>query len=224
MLFLSLFMMGCSKSQQARKVETSGFLGDYSILKTGEEDQALLTYRKSSFGSNKYNKIIIDPTTIWMGKDSKLSKLKPEERQKIADNLQSYLVEEIGKIMTITKQSGPDTIKLQAAITDVRFSKPVLDTISTIVPYGIAISLIKEAITGTPSSVGGSSIEVKISDSMSGEIIAAAVDKRVGSKRLDGDIINKRSDVNEVLKFWAKSAAYQICMTKKLNKCTKPKS
>lgn len=37
---------GCAASQQARNVETSGFLGDdYALLHAGEEGEALLVYR-----------------------------------------------------------------------------------------------------------------------------------------------------------------------------------
>ncbi|MFT6333239.1 MAG: hypothetical protein ACJAW3_001598 [Lentimonas sp.] len=223
-LFLSLFLTGCTKSKQARKVEKSGFIGDYSLLTKGKDDQALFTYRKSEFGAKKYNKIIIDPAKIWTGKDSKLSKLEPKTRQEIADNFNNYLVAEISKIMTVTKNPGLNTIRFQAAITDVDFSNPTLDIISSILPYGLAISLAKEVATGKPSSVGESSIEIKVSDSMSGEIIAAAVDKRVGSKRLDIDIFDKKADVDEILKYWAKFIAYKICMSKELNKCIDPKA
>lgn len=53
MLILMLVVTGCAATQEAKSVEQSGFLGDYSLLREGErstikegvEDQALWIYR-----------------------------------------------------------------------------------------------------------------------------------------------------------------------------------
>ena len=53
MLILMLVVTGCAATQEAKSVEKSGFLGDYSLLREGErstikegvEDQALWIYR-----------------------------------------------------------------------------------------------------------------------------------------------------------------------------------
>lgn len=54
---LVLGISGCASTQEAKSVEKSGFLGDYSLLKEGQrsamkqgpEDEALLIYKNPAF-------------------------------------------------------------------------------------------------------------------------------------------------------------------------------
>ena len=79
----ALWLSGCADTQHAKSVERSGFLGDYSILKEGKrgvlmegtEDQALWLYKNPDADWRKYKKVILDPITIWVGKDSQTKKL-----------------------------------------------------------------------------------------------------------------------------------------------------
>ena len=41
---IAMLVTGCALTQQARKTEPAGFLGDYSNLKEGGKDEALLVY------------------------------------------------------------------------------------------------------------------------------------------------------------------------------------
>ena len=68
---------GCAATQEAKSVEKSGFLGDYSRLKEGQrsifsqgaEDQALLVYMNPAADWRKYKKVWLDPVTIWMKRE-----------------------------------------------------------------------------------------------------------------------------------------------------------
>jgi hypothetical protein len=63
-LVLMLVVTGCAATQEAKSVEKSGFLGDYSLLKEGErstfqqgaENQALLVYKNPAADWRKYIK------------------------------------------------------------------------------------------------------------------------------------------------------------------------
>src|SRR5262244_867808 len=71
---------GCAATQEAKSVQKSGFLGDYSRLKEGQrgsffsqgaEGQALLVYKNPAADWRKYRKIWLDSVTVWMSqKDS----------------------------------------------------------------------------------------------------------------------------------------------------------
>ena len=58
---------GCAATQEAKSVEKSGFLGDYSMLKEGQrstfkessEDQALWIYKNPAADWRKYTKISV---------------------------------------------------------------------------------------------------------------------------------------------------------------------
>jgi hypothetical protein len=60
---------GCASTKQARDVDASklsGFLDDYSILRKGVAEEALLVYRNPQALWPVYKNIIIDPAEIWL--------------------------------------------------------------------------------------------------------------------------------------------------------------
>src|SRR5512132_3001398 len=68
-----LVLAGCVSSSHARKVTPSGFLGDSaSLLKKGGKDDVLLVYHNEKTDWASYDKIILDPVTIWGRENSKL--------------------------------------------------------------------------------------------------------------------------------------------------------
>ena len=69
-----------------------------------------------------------------------------------------------------------------------------MDAISTVLPVGLALSATKGLITGKPSFVGDAQAEAKITDGATGELLAAAIDRRVGSKNL-AESLNSMNDV-----------------------------
>ena len=61
---LTLILTGCSTTHKTRKVETSGFLKDYSQLRKGESDEAQLVYINAQTDFAKYDKVMIDSVQI----------------------------------------------------------------------------------------------------------------------------------------------------------------
>ena len=85
-------------------------------------------------------------------------------------------------------------------------------------------SLLKNLGTGKPLFVGDASIEVKISDAQTGEILGAAADRRVGNKRLDADSFNSWDDVYKMLEIWTDMTRYRLCSERGGADCVKPKT
>lgn len=208
LLILSIFMgvvfIACSTTHQVRKVETSGFLGDYSQLKEGKGDQALMVYVSPDVNFSTYDKIIIDPVRLIASEDSDMAKVSEEDRQTIANYFYAALNEQLSKKYTIVTQPGPQTMKLKVALTDMAGSKVVLDTISSIIPIGIAANLIAKVATGNNLSVGSATGELELLDSATGKRLIAAVDGRSGSKYTGKfDKWGKWNDTKEACDYWA---------------------
>lgn len=225
-----LSLVGCTKSQQARNTEVSGFLGNYSMLRKGGDGEALFTYRKSNYRDSnipwrKYNKVMIDPVVIWMDKDSEFSELDGATRQELSNRFYYYVRKEMSKVTEVVKRPSVGVARFQIALTDVESSNPLRDAISTVLPFGVAISAASEVLTGEPTNVGGASVEIKVSDAMTGEILGAAIDRRIGGKYLDTDTVDKWADVDEIMQYWAKFMAYKTCIEMKYASfCTKPQA
>ena len=70
MLRAVVCMVSACASMQARSTETTGFLGDYSQLKKGGEDQALLVYIDPNADIKAYNRILMDPVKMYASKEN----------------------------------------------------------------------------------------------------------------------------------------------------------
>ena len=201
----------CSTTHQVRKVETSGFLSDYSQLKEGKGDQALMVYIDPNVNFNTYDKIIIDPVRLVASEDSDMAKISEEDRQAIANYFYAALNEQLSKKYAIVTQPGPQTMKLRVALTDMAGSKVVLDTISSIIPIGIAVNLIAKVATGNNLSVGSATGEMELLDSSSGKRLAAAVDGRSGAKYTGKfDKWGKWNDTKDACDYWAERIATRL--------------
>jgi hypothetical protein len=202
-------LTSCSTTHQARSVSESGFLGNYSQLKPGNDDQALLRYVYPNTNWAKYTKVIIDPVSIYAGKDSSLAKADQEERQALASYFSAALHEQLMKDYQVVNYPGPDVLVIRTAITDADSSMAALNTVTTIVPIGLALSTLKRGITGSDSFVGEAQCEIEISDSLSRQRLAAAVDKRIGTKALRSKF-GAWNDAKEAFDFWAEQLAKRL--------------
>jgi len=231
-LAIMLVVTGCASTQEAKSVDKSGFLGDYSLLKEGErgafsqgaENQALLVYKNPAADWRKYRKVILDPVTVWTsGKDSQLKDVSVEDRQRLSALLWKNFDESLRKDYEMTSQAGPDVMRIQAAITEAESSNAVLDTVTSIVPQTRLLSGMKSLATGVSLFTGSASVEVKITDTEMGTLLLAAVDRRGGTKSLSG-VTNSWNDVEEAYRFWAEKARYRLCQWRGGMNCVEPKA
>ncbi len=209
-LLCIVLLSSCAQTRQARSVEKTGFLGDYSMLREGGKGEALLVYRNPKVNWTSYSKVMVEPVTVWLGKDSQLLDVSPEDRQRMANDLWSKLIEVLRKDYEIVHQPGPGTLRIQAAITEAEESSMVLDTVSSVIPQMRAMSEAKYLVTGTAGFVGKASVEAKMTDSETGELLLAGVDRRAGSKNVRG-ALNSWNDVEEVHTYWAYQVGYRLC-------------
>ena len=231
-LLLMLVVTGCAATQEAKSVEKSGFLGDYSLLKEGErstfhqgaENQALLIYKNPAADWRKYRKVQLDPVTVWMSqKDSQLKDVSVEDRQRLATLLWSKLDEQLRKDYQMTGQAGQDVMRVQVAITEAESSNAVLDTVTSVIPQTRLLSGMVSLGRGVSLFTGSSSVEFKLTDTETGTILAEAVDRRGGTKSLRG-VTNSWNDVEEGYRYWAEKLRYRLCQERKGMECVEPKA
>ena len=224
---------GCAATQEAKSVEKSGFLGDYSRLKEGKrgsffsqgaEGEALLIYKNPAADWRKYKKIQLDPVTVWMSqKDSQLKDVSPEDRQRMAALLWSKLNESLRKDYEMTSQPGPDVLHVQVAITEAESSNVVMDMVTSIYLPAKVLAGGKSLATGVAGFAGSASAEMRLTDSATGTILLEAVDRRGGTKNIGGSW-SSWHDVEESYRFWAEKSRYRLCqMTGRMN-CVEPEA
>lgn len=184
-------------------IKKSGFLEDYSFLRKGGEKEASLVYWNDKAKFSNYDKVIVEPVTIWVGPKSDLRKTDLKQRQRLADEFHAALVKELGKDFKIVQQAGPATMRLRVALTDAQESNPALDTISTYIPQARLLQTIGTVGSDTAGFVGEASAEAIVRDAQTGTILAAGVDRRAGTKALGDSTFGSWGDVQEAFKAWA---------------------
>lgn len=216
-------LSSCAASQQARDVKEAGFLGnDYALLRPGEEGEALLRYVDPDAPWSSYDKIKLDPVTIWTGEDSAFEDFSKPDRQKLADSFHTVLVEELSQDFEMVDELGPGVLHVQVAITDAQASNATMDTISSIVPQALLLSQAKGLVTGKPGFVGEASAEFRGTDGETGELVGAVVDRRVGGKSITGAPTDSWDDVHQAYRYWAQQFRYRLCTERGATDCTPP--
>lgn len=205
-----VLLAGCKTPIQSREVSTVGFLDDYSLLKEGESGQAKLLYTNPSADFASYNKIFIEPITVWVEDDSELAKLPEDELQALVNYLDATLRENLKKDYTLVDQAGSGVMRLRLAITEGTKASVALNTLSSIVPVGVAVNAAKRGATGTNAAVGEAAIEGELTDSLSGELLMAAVDARSGRKIIASGNFTRWGDVKDAFDYWAENLAARL--------------
>jgi hypothetical protein len=216
-MFAGWLLAGCSQTaapqpniiqrvegETAAPPAPSGFLGnDYALLTPpaeGSDQKAMLRYVNPNANWSSYTAIMIAPVTFWAADDSKVS---AADQQTLCNYTYSDFAKDLGKNFTIVDQPGPGVIKLSIALTDATSAVPVLRSVSVVIPQARLLSAIKMVATGTYAFVGSAQGAMKVNDSVSGELLAAAVDKRAGGTSIKNVDVFQWGDAENAIEYWA---------------------
>jgi hypothetical protein len=182
----------------------SGFLGnDYSLLTPpteGSDQKAMLRYVDPNVNWASYNQIIIAPVTFWAADDSKVS---AADQQVLCNYAYNEFVKVLSKNFNLVSQPGPGVMKVSIALTDATSAVPGLRSISVVVPQARALSAIKMLATGSYAFVGSAQGAFKANDSVTGQLLAAAVDKRLGGTSVKNVDVFQWGDAENAIDYWA---------------------
>jgi hypothetical protein len=198
---LALLLSACAATRQPRgEVKTSGFLADYSMLEAGKDGEAKLRYVNSAADFSPYQAVLIESVTLWSGPE--LAKLKPDEKQALVGHAYEALAAALGRSFTIAKAPGPGTLRVRAAITEATESAVAADVVATVIPQVRMVGMLVGVSANTAATVGEASGEVEVTDSVTKQLLAAGVDRRVGQRSITG-VFDAWDDVDEAWKHWA---------------------
>jgi len=202
-ILLACMLAACA-THQARDVTPTTFLGDYSKLQEGGEGRALLVYINPQVDFKVYNAIMMDPVRLYASGKHGMEKLTPEDRQIILNYADAVIREQLGKDYKLVTAPGPGVMRLRVAITEAEDANVTLDTISTVIPIGLALNGLVALGTGEWSFTGSAGVEAEGLDSVSGKRLFAAVDRRTGAKVTGkGDKFDDWRTVKNAIDYWA---------------------
>ncbi len=181
----------------------SGFLGNYSELGPREGYEVQEVYINPDAAWKSYDSVQIDSVTLWVNDETQ--SLEDEERQMLTDLLYKALNDQLTEKFKIVDRLGPNSIRVRAALTQVKGAKVALRTVSSIVPVMFVVSSGVGLSGDVTNTVGTATLEAELLDSITGERLAATVDRRAGTKSVlaGSRTFEKWGDIQAACEFWA---------------------
>jgi len=209
---LAALAAACAVTQRAQVTDQNycPFLGASTcamLSPTTDKGEADLRYVNPSAQWTKYNKVLIEPVSFWAGDNTQLS---AADQRTLTTYFSRVLNEQLSKKFTVVDQPGPGVMAIQVALEDATTSTPVLRSVSLIEPHVRAIATLKYLATGTFPFIGSAQAEAKITDSTTGQVLAAAVSKRVGGGSPTAADQWKLGDAENALTYWAQQMATRL--------------
>ena len=186
----------------------TGFLGpDASKLAPGPEGGAALVWVNPNAQWATYTKVQLMPVEFWAAADSKVS---TADQATLTEYFYNALQTNLSKSFTLVDQPGPGVMTLRVALMDATTAVPGLRTISVIVPQARVLNLAQSMVTDSYAFVGSAEAEMKVTDSVSGAMLADAVDQRAGGMGMKGAASFQWGDAQNAMDYWGQKIPNRI--------------
>lgn len=210
-IFLSLsaaaLMAGCATSTVPRE---SGFLPDYSRLQPvpAPDGSARLVYVNPAFTPGSYKAIKLDPV-VYYPEPQATEDVSKETLAQIRKEIDQALRKKMGQKVRIVDKAGPGVAHIRVAITAVGSETRSLKAYQFI-PVAFAITGAKAAAQGGLPEDATVAIESHVTDSVTGELLYAAVRGGTGERITDsaqGQGGVRLSSLQPLIDAWTTGAA-----------------
>lgn len=200
-----MLLVSCASTGKRKTAEVThakaGFLeGYYEKLGPGLKDGAKLRWLKPGVDFSKYEKVMIDSVIFFLSDEAQYKGIDGNEMKELTDAFNLELANALKDRYPMVSEPGPDVIRIRIAVTNVKLSNPVLSGVTTIVPVGLGISLVKKGTGGTWIGSGEIGMELLAIDTMTNEVIAAGRDVRSAGFT---ERFSRLGSAKDAFKYWA---------------------
>ncbi len=177
-------LIGCATQQagvkKAEYTAQSGFLSDYSKLKSEGEDTKV--YIDPAVDFSKYDKVMIDRITVWYKEDAKYKGIDPTQLKTLTDYFHNAIVKELGDAYPVVDKPGPDVMRVRIALTNLVPTKPEITVAMAVIPYATVADIAMGGKKGHSPYLGETAMEGELLDSVNHKQLGAYVDRKLGKK------------------------------------------
>jgi Protein of unknown function (DUF3313) len=205
---LVLLVTGCSTTQRVAVRDEPGicaFLGEVChALQPGAPGEAGLRWVNPQSDPTRYTKVIVEVVGFF-GTD--VSKVPPADQERLTALFQQSLTEALATKYQVVDQPAPGTVQLQVVILDAEAATPGLRSVSMVIPQVRLLGTGYYAVSGTYPFVGGGQAAFKTTDAVTGQVLAAGVDRRVGGGAIQTAAQWQWGDAENAIKAWSQQLA-----------------
>jgi hypothetical protein len=184
--------------------EIGKFLPQPELLTPGGPGRAGLVYLNPKVPLSNYDKVMIEPVTIWAGPNSELNSVPADQKRALANAAYADIYGALKGHCQMVQKASPGTIQFRFALVDTKEPNAVINTVATYAPYASsAYSLASFAFNkGVGYFSGTATGEGFATDAMNGTLLWQAVDKRGGTTALAANTLDNWRDVRHVFEAW----------------------
>ena len=106
-LSAALVLTACATTQKTRSAKASGFLRETGELRKGEGKEAQFIYINPKTDFSAYDKVLIEPITVWAKASNSLAKVSKQDLQELVNHLHVALTTQLKRDYTIVNRAGP---------------------------------------------------------------------------------------------------------------------
>ena len=164
--FISIIVLsGCATTAPPN----SGFMHNYSMLREDTNgDKSLKWWEKEGFNWQQYQKLMLDTVVVHYHPQAGSTRINAETEKKLTNYFMKAVKEELTDEFTIVTTPGPDVLRVRASVSEIIPASPALNYPAMVVAF-------------FPIDMGGAALEAEFLDSETNEILAAMVDRKMGS-------------------------------------------
>jgi hypothetical protein len=203
-----LLVIGCSSTQQVAvrdEPRICAFLGEVCHeLQPGAPGEAGLRWVNPTSDPTRYHKVIVEVVGFF-GTDA--LKIPPAEQERLTALFQQSLTEALATKYQVVDQSAPGTVQLQVVIMDAEAATPGLRSVTMVIPQARLLGTGYYAVSGTYPFVGGGQAAFKATDAVTGQVLGAGVDRRVGGGAIQTAAQWQWGDAENAIKAWSQQLA-----------------
>jgi len=189
---------------ESKEMKRTGFLSTYDCLKPADDSMMEWVFLNENAKFNSYDKIILDYVEFFVKEDAEYKDLQIDEMQQLAEAFHKSVIEALSDKYQFVSKPGPDVMRVRLALTNVEPIKLGRSFLTSVVPVGMAINLVKVGVTGESIGVGRTSMEGEIFDTQSKMRLAATIDTDVGRKYSGYKGDTKWAHAEGTFEAWAK--------------------
>ena len=222
LVLMITLLTACASTREGAVPEHTGFLRAPQLMTAGKPGQAQQVYFKPDVDWAMYDKVLLDPVTVWRGNESQFKGVKPADAQKMADYFFSLIHAALAKDYQMVTSPEPNTLRVSVAVIKLKEANVAMETVSTVVPQARLLTSITNAGSKSPAFVGQASIQANIVDAETNVLLAEGADARVGGYTLSSVSLNSWTDVENIMKLWVARSTYNLCNARKGEDCVVP--
>ena len=205
-MLLALAIAAMPALAQEKKAPTeplhSGFLTDYSKLKSASDRDGVLLYVDPGMNGRGYSKVMFRPVEIYVAPSTEYRGVQPDALKRMSDQFLGSFKRALEPGYQIVNEPGPDVLQVRSAITGFQATSPSLNP-TDFLPIK-AVFNAGRAAAGKAPQVAELTAEMEVLDNNNVRL-AAAVATRKGDKALQqGDQITWQH-LQAITEYWAKS-------------------